>query len=412
MPGPASSPPRTIYLDHAAATPLRDEVAAAMDEARRTAFANPSSPHAAGRTAKRLLEESRERIVACLGGRLTGPARDRFVFTSGATEANRLAILGRAGGPPGWCGHSPRDHGSVVAAAAALAAAGWRVERLTLGPDGGLTGPSPAAPWPAPELLCVTSACGQTGTVECMARIWEWAVAAPGRIVHVDATQAVACGPAAALALPAAGIEATLVVAPAKFGGPRGIGGLLARGTMPLDPVVPGPQETGLRGGTEAVALAVGFARALELATTERAALAARLEELRDRLEPLVTAAAAAAGCTAVVVGRSAGRVPHVTTIAFPGLDREAIVMAADLEGVCLATGTACASGSSEPAPAVAALDLTGGLARAAVRFSLGRDTDATAVDAAVARLAGVLARMVRQAGAGSPALHLTDRDG
>jgi cysteine desulfurase len=404
MPGTEANPAPTVYLDHAAATPLRDEVAVAMEEARRTAFANPSSPHAAGRLARRLLEESRERILACLGGNSSGPARDRFVFTGGATEANRLAILGRSGGPAGWCGYSPRDHASVAAATAALAAAGWRVERMPLGPDGTV---DPGAA-PGPALLCVTSVCGQTGTVEAMGRLWAWATAAPGRIVHVDATQAVACGPAAAIALPETGVEATLAVAPTKFGGPRGIGGLFVRGGVPLAAVVPGPQETGLRGGTEAVLLAIGFARALELATAEREALAGRLGGLRDRLESLVAAAAAAAGRQAVVVGRAARRVPHVTTLAFPGLDREAFVMAADLEGVCLATGTACASGASEPAPAVAALEPAADVARAAVRFSLGRDTTALDVDVAADRLGRVLGRMSGQAGDERPPLHFT----
>jgi cysteine desulfurase len=403
MPGPA--PPPTIYLDHAAATPLRDEVAAAMEAVRRTAFANPSSPHAAGRLARRLLEESRERIVACLGGRTAGPARDRFVFTGGATEANRLAILGRAGGAPGWCGHSPRDHASVQAATAALAAEGWQVERLPLAADGTADPVATALAAAGPAILCVTSACGQTGTVEDMGRVWGWATAAARRSVHVDATQAVVCGPPAALELPAAGVEATLAIAPTKFGGPRGIGGLLVRGTAALAAVVPGTQETGLRGGTEAVALAVGFAASLELATAERESLAVRLAAVRDRLEALVAEAAAAAGCRVIVVGRSARRVPHISTIAFPGFDRQAVVMALDLEGVCVATGTACASGSSEPAPAVAALGLSADVANSAVRFSLGRETDDD-VAAVAARLGSILARMAATRGHQPATLH------
>lgn len=411
MPGTDPHPAPTVYLDHAAATPLRDEVAAAMDEARHAAFANPASPHAAGRLARRLLEECRERILACLGGRASGPARDRFVFTGGATESNRLAIIGRAGGRAGWCGHSPRDHASVAAATAALAAAGWTVERLPLGPDGTVRPGGPAGTAAGPAVLCVTSVCGQTGTVEAMGRLWDWATAAPGRIVHVDATQAVACGPADAACLPETGVEATLALAPTKFGGPRGIGGLLVRGTAPLAAVVPGPQETGLRGGTEAVILAVGFARALELATTERRTLAVRLGGLRDRLETLVGGAAAAAGRQTIVVGRAARRVAHLTTIAFPGLDRESLVMAADLEGLCIATGTACASGASEPAPAVSASGLAADVARSAVRFSLGRETTAEDVARAADRLGRVLERMAGRPDSPHP-LPVVRRDG
>jgi cysteine desulfurase len=291
----------------------------------------------------------------------------------------------------------------------AVTAAGWHVERLPLGPDGTIeTGDVPGLT-AGPAILCVTSACGQTGTVEAMGRHWAWAAAAPRRIVHVDATQGVVCGPTAAVDLPETGVEATLTLTPTKFGGPRGIGGLLVRGSAPLAAVVPGPQDTGLRGGTEAVLLAVGFARALELATAEREALAGRLGGLRDRLEWVVTTAAAAAGLETVVVGKAARRVPHVATLAFPGLDREAFVMAADLEGICVATGTACASGASEPAPAVAAMGIAADVARSAVRFSLGRDATAIDVEITGDRLGRVLGRM---AGHKPPPLHFTRRDG
>jgi len=153
---------------------------------------------------------------------------------------------------------------------------------------------------------------------------------------------------------------------------------------------VPGPQELGARGGTEAVVLAVGFARALELAVAERQETARRVAALRDRFERHCVAAAAAAGIAAVVVGGAAARAPHITTIALPGLDRQAVVMAADLAGVCLATGTACASGSSEPSAAILAAGLGAAVARGAVRASFGRDSTEADVTTAVARLEAV----------------------
>jgi cysteine desulfurase len=134
-------PEESIYLDHAAATPLAAEVAAAMAEAA-GCFANPSSPHAAGRRAKRLLEEAREEILSILGGRTGGASRDRLVFTSGASEANQLGLLGIAGDDPGWIGVSAHDHSSIRAAADRLAAAGWQRRELPLCQEGKLTADS------------------------------------------------------------------------------------------------------------------------------------------------------------------------------------------------------------------------------------------------------------------------------
>jgi cysteine desulfurase len=383
----SSSPGGSIYLDHAAATPLRPDVDDAMREAARTAFANASSPHAAGRLARRTLEEARERILAALGARTSGPRRDRLVFTSGATESNRLAVLGRSG-PAGIVAWSARDHASVTTAARDLVRHGWRGVELRLANDGGtaaaradLVATLPSSGPPA--VLCVTTACGQTGTLD----LPDEAVATDPRIaLHVDHTQAVAWLPRPIRDLHAA----TLTVAAHKLGGPRGIGGLVIRTDAALEPLQPGPQELGLRGGTEAVPLASGFAVAVEAAVAERAAAAAGVVGLRRRFEDGVAAAAATAGLRALIVGAAAPRAPHVATIALEGVERQTLVMAADLAGVCLATGTACASGSSEPAAAVEALDLPAWVARAAWRASLGSTTTAAEVDEAVRRLAVV----------------------
>jgi cysteine desulfurase len=387
-----------MYLDHAAATPLGPEVAAAMAEVHARGFANPSSPHAAGRIAKRLLEDARERIVALVAGDL-GPGA-RLVFTSGATEANRLAVLGTATGPHGRILSSARDHSSLVAAARDGVARGWEATTVPLEADGTLAldaagGDSEATV----ELLCVTLACGQSGAWEDVAQVATWAAAGRGRRVHVDAAQAFWSDASAPFGLPR-GMAATITFAPHKLGGPRGIGGLFLRRDIDLAPLVPGTQEAGLRGGTEAVALAVGFARAVELAVADRAVVARRLATLRDRLEARLLAAAAAAGLAAHVVAARGGRAPHIATVAFPGLERQAFVMAADLEGVSCATGTACASGSSDPAPALVAQGLPAAVVAGAVRFSVGRDTTAADIDAAAERLGRVLARMARHGNA------------
>jgi len=391
MPADVLSPSGAcVYLDHAAATPLRPEAALAMQEAQAAAFANPSSPHALGRRARGILEDARERILAALGGRTGGALRDRLVFTSGATEANRLGVLGTAGDTAGVVASSARDHASVLGAAAELAVHGWRAVTLPLDPLGRATPAATevlagAARAGGQGLVCLTPVCGQTGTREECATLIAAAIAA-GHRVHADATQAVAWDGSTLHDL----AVTSLAFAPHKFGGPRGIGALVVRGDVPLVPLVPGPQELGARGGTEAVVLAVGFARALELAVAERQETARRVAALRDRFERHCVAAAAAAGIAAVVVGGAAARAPHITTIALPGLDRQAVVMAADLAGVCLATGTACASGSSEPSAAILAAGLGAAVARGAVRASFGRDSTEADVTTAVARLEAV----------------------
>jgi len=394
------SPP-IIDLDHAAATPLHPEVAAAIAAAQAVGHANPSSQHALGRAARSLLEDARERILSHLGGTGSGRHRDRLVFTSGASEANHLAILGMAGaaGVAGDLFFSRRDHTSSVHAVAAAGRRGWRLHEAVLDAvDGTAAVPLAmlmAATEPTalstPRIVSLTLVCGQTGSQECPRAIAELINAGdrPPLLAHIDATQAAGL---VAIDVQSLG-SATLGLAPHKFGGPRGIGGLLIRGDVAIDPVQAGPQELGLRGGTEAVPLAVGFARALELAVLDRQRAAQAVARLRDRLEARLLSAASRAGIPAMVVAAGGLRSPHITTIAFPGLDRQALAMAADLAGVCLATGTACASGSTEPAPALVAMGLDRDLVRGAVRLSVGRTTTAAEIDTAAERLASLLGR-------------------
>jgi cysteine desulfurase len=378
---------RSIYLDHAAATPLRPEVADAIQEAARVAFANPSSQHAQGRIAKRLLEDARERILDLVGGRNGGAIRDRLIFTSGATEANRTAMLGLAAE---GCrvAVSARDHPSVQSAAAELAARGHGVRTLPLDPAGTISRGALADEMETAAgrglLLAVTPVCGQTGLHNAFPMV------GPPVTIHADATQSAAWD-----ALDFDGSPWTsLTLAPHKFGGPRGIGALVVRGTAPITPLLPGSQELGLRGGTEAVSLAVGFARALELAAEERETLSRRVGTLRECFEAGIIEAARAAGREAIIIGRDAPRAPHISAIAIPGIDRQAVVMAADLEGVCLSTGTACASGSSEPSPILLAMRLDDEVIQGTFRVSLGRTTTDDDVTQAVDRIRRVLSRL------------------
>jgi cysteine desulfurase len=383
--------PFPIDLDHAAATPMHPEVAATIVEAQGVAHANPSSQHAIGRAARRVLEDARERIVAALGGSGTGPHRERLVFTSGASEANHLALLGMtaASATVGDVLYSRRDHASSVHAAMAAGRRGWRLREMALDDRSGTAAAALSAAISerhpaASRVVSLTLVCGQTGSVEDMPP--------PMRDisdtqVHVDATQAAGLLAVSFRELPAA----TLALAPHKFGGPRGIGALLIRGGVAIVAVQAGSQEFGLRGGTEAVPLAAGFARAMELAVADREEAAQRVASLRDRLESRLLDAARQAGIPAIVIAAGARRCPHISTIAFPGLDRQSLAMAADLAGVCLATGTACASGSSEPAPALVAMGFEAAVVRGAVRLSVARTTTAADIEQAVERLTPLL---------------------
>ena len=212
---PVSKSAESIYLDHAAATPLDPRVDEAMRRAAAEAFANPSSPHAAGRRARAALEDARDRILAMLGGRSSGSSRDRLIFTSGATEANRLGMLGTVGPCPGTVGVSPRDHGSVIAAAEDLAGQGWRLHRLPLAADGSAIAAAAglAAAEPGRVLVSTTLVCGQTGIRESPAALS--AADIGGRLfVHADATQAAAWDSLSFDSLPVT----SLALAPHKFG--------------------------------------------------------------------------------------------------------------------------------------------------------------------------------------------------
>lgn len=372
------------YLDHASATPLLPAVAEAMAAATRDGFANPSSPHAAGRAARRLLEESRERLLAALGCRTSGPHRDRFVFTSGASEANQMALAGLRTAdlsvPSILC--SPRDHPGTLAGARLAAVRGRVVRQLALTSGGQIAAEdlATAAAADPQAVLSVTLACSQSGILEDVAGLH---AAHPRLLIHADAVQALGRIPLAATAV---GL-ASMTVTSHKLGGPRGIGGLLVTSGTRIDPLIAGTQELSLRGGTEPVALAVGFATAVEQAIAGLVDEARRLARLRDRFEEGLAAWAASAGCQLAIVGRDRPRCPQISVVSLPGHDRQAVVMAADLAGLCIASGTACASGSSESSPALAAMGLPPDLLDGAIRISVGWPTTEHEIDQALETL-------------------------
>jgi cysteine desulfurase len=386
---------QSIYLDHNSTTPLAPEAAAAMAGCQHAGYANPESQHQPGRRARQMLEEARDEISRILGADLSGRTPDRLIFTSGGTEANNLALFGLAGlwsgGPAGRIVISAIEHPSVSRPAEALEQRGWQVDRLGAGESGVVCVEQFAALLDQkPRLASVMLANNETGVIQPVGQLAELSGAAEVPL-HTDACQAVG---KIAVNFRQLGVAA-MSVAAHKFHGPRGIGVLIVLGEMALEPMLFGGfQQQGFRPGTEPVALAVGMAAALAAFEREREQRKRRVTSLRDRL----AAALVAAWPMAVVIGANSERLPNTACIAFPGLDRRALVMALDLAGVACSTGSACASGSSEPSPTLVAMGLPADVVAGALRFSLAATTTVEEINEAAHRIADCLRTMPRAA--------------
>jgi cysteine desulfurase len=392
----------SIYLDHNATTPLLPEAAAAMAECQSASFANPESQHQLGRRARRALEEAREGIAEILGADLNGRQPDLVIFTSGGTEANNLALIGLSGVLGAVAGRiviSSIEHPSIAEPARFLARRGWQVERLPVSPEGVTrvgkgdillfpdsfvpVTPTDGKSRMSPFLVSVMLANNETGVIQPIRELAAVCHAA-GVPSHTDAVQAVGKIPVNFHQL---GVTA-MTIAAHKFHGPRGIGALIVRGGTPIEPqLFGGFQQYGIRPGTEPVALAVGMHSALRIFAREQSDRRERITRLRDRFE----AALIAAYPSAVIHGAAAERLPNTSCIAFPGLDRQALVMALDMAGIACSTGSACASGSSEPSPTLVAMGLPERLVGSSLRFSFGATTTADIIDEAVERIVKVL---------------------
>lgn len=366
-----------IYLDHNATTPIDPEVAEAMARVAREGLANPASQHQAGRKARRILETAREGIAELLGAKTGGMDADQVIFTSGGTEANNLALLGLAAARPGAIVISAIEHPSVVGAAEELHRRGRDVRKLPVTAAGivDLSAAESAISNHQSAIASLMLANNETGVIQPVAELAALCHAANVPI-HTDAVQAIGKIPVSFRALD---VDA-LTVAPHKFHGPVGIGALLLRHGMKLEPqLFGGFQQAGLRPGTESIALAVGFHRALERWQAEAEQRAEQMRAIGTQLERDLLAAAPGA----VIVGHTAPRLPHTLNIAFPGVNRQALAMALDMAGVACSTGSACASGSSEPSPVLLAMGLPGEVIEGSIRLSWGAFT--TAAEAAEA---------------------------
>jgi cysteine desulfurase len=373
-----------IYLDNNATTPLLPAVWDAMRPFLTDVYGNPASAHQAGRRARRALEDARERVADLLGAR-----PDEVLFTSGATEANNLALFGLAGDPPGHVLASPVEHPSVVEPLRQLEQRGFRVDWLPVDAVGVVRAAVvPERLRPDTRLVAVMLANHETGAVQPVRDVAE---AVRGRAAcHCDAVQAVGKLP---VRFDDLGVS-TLALSAHKFHGPKGVGALLVRRGVKLPPLLHGGhQQRGRRPGTEAVALAVGLAAALEAARREHDARRERVLRLRRRFLERLRAGAA----PVVLNGPEAGGVPHTLNLSFPGCRAEALLMNLDLAGVCCSTGSACSSGSLLPSPVLQAMGVPDEVLRSAMRFSLSPLLEEAEVDEAARRVVTVVERLRRE---------------
>ena len=373
----------SIYLDHNATTTLHPEVAEAMAQCQAQDYANPASQHQAGQRASKVLEDARERIAEILGVRLSGSGADRLIFTSSATEANNLAMLGIARAYQTGSGQiiiSSIEHPSVIGPAEHLLERGWQLDTLSVTGDGVVRADHLAQLLgEKTRVVSVLLANHDTGVLQPVAELARMCNEA-GVPLHTDAAQAVGKVPVHFGEL---GVAA-LSIGAHKFRGPVGIGALILRDGVPIEPMMyGGHQQRSLRPGTEPVVLAVGMQRALEIWQAEQESHARRLATLRDRFEARLSGGIQ----DFVVNGVSAERLPNTSNVAFSGLDGQTLLIALDMTGVACSVGSACSSGSVELSPVLMAMGLPNKIVSSSLRFSLGATTTEAEIDEAVRRI-------------------------
>lgn len=377
---------RRIYLDWNATASLRPEAKAAMVEAWDW-IGNPSSVHSEGRAARRLIEDARAALAAA-----TGAKPHNVIFTSGGTEANALALtpgLHAAGSEPAMrLIVSAVEHPSVLAGGRFTGAQIVRasVDRSGVVDVAQLEAMLAGKP---PALVSVMLANNETGAIQPIARIAS-IVHAAGGLLHVDAIQAFGRIP---IDFKELGSD-LLTVSGHKIGGPKGVGALvMSDGVSGLTPLIAGGgQEKRRRAGTENVPGIAGFGAAIKAALATREAAQLRIETLRNRLESGLRAA----DLGVVVFSEGAPRLANTTLFSRPGMRAETAVIAFDLEGVAVSSGSACSSGKVQASHVLAAMEVEPALAQGALRLSLGWDTTEEDIEGALKawrKLAGVLGK-------------------
>ena len=375
-----------VYFDYNATTPLAPDVIDAVARATRDVFGNASSVHHFGQQAKAAMDDARSQIATLING---DPSE--VVFTSGGTESDNFAIRGAAeAGEPTGRRHliaTAIEHEAVLNTFKALARRGWRTTLLPVDASGIISAEHLRnCITPDTALVSVMHANNEIGTVQPIAALA--AIAHEhGALIHTDAVQSAGKIPVDVRVL---GVD-LLSLSGHKFNGPKGAGALwIKRGTRMLPILTGGKHERNRRAGTENIPAIVGFGVAARLAAGKLAAEGARLAALRDRLERGILGSVPGT----VVNGAPEPRVPNTTNISFERVEAESLLIALDLEGIAVSTGSACSSGTLEPSHVLRAMGLPAHRTQNSLRFSLGLFSTEEEVDRVVSVLPALVEKL------------------
>ena len=375
-----------IYLDHNATTPVAPTVIDRMTAVLREDFGNPSSVHHFGQRAKAVIDDARSEVASLIGGDAS-----EVVFTSGGTESDNFAIRGAAEALEATGRRhliaTTIEHEAVLNTFKALARRGWTTTLLPVD-QSGIVSPEAleAAITDKTALVSIMHANNEIGTIQPVAALAAIAKR-HGALFHTDAVQSAAKIPVDVKTL---GVD-LLSISAHKFYGPKGVGALWMRRGLRLLPLLTGGKhERGRRAGTENVAGIAGMGEAARLARAKMDEEALRLSALRDQLEEGVLAGVAGTA----INGARAPRVPNTTNISFDRVEAESLLIALDLQGIAVSTGSACSSGTLEPSHVLKAMGFPPHRTQNSIRFSLGAGNTHADIDRVIAVLPGVVEKL------------------
>jgi cysteine desulfurase len=381
-----------IYFDHNATTPVDPAVAEAVARVMTDTFGNASSVHHFGQRAKAVLDEARSSVST-----LIAAEPSEVVFTSGGTESDNLALRGVAEAlEPTGRRHliaSSIEHEAVLVTLRALARRGWRTTLLSVD-QSGIVRPEALAEAITDDtaIVSVMHANNEIGTIQPIADLARIAHGR-GALFHTDAVQSIGKIPVDVRSL---GVD-LLSLSAHKFYGPKGVGALwIKRGARVTSVMTGGKHERSRRAGTENVAGIAGLGVAAQLAAQKLTSEATRLSALRNRLEEAILARVPGTA----INGVREPRVPNTTNISFEAVEAESLLIALDLEGVAVSTGSACSSGTLEPSHVLRAMGLSSPRTQNSIRMSLGASNTDVEVDFVVSKLPAIVEKLRSLTGA------------
>ncbi|MCG7345050.1 cysteine desulfurase [Sporosarcina sp. ACRSL] len=379
---------QTIYLDHAATTPIHPEVSAAYVNAMDTVFGNPSSIHSFGRTSRKLLDDARKTIAEAIHAEPT-----EIIFTSGGTEADNIAIFGTASAMKEKGNHiitTAIEHHAVLNSCKELEKNGFRVTYLPVDENGQIT-VGQVADVLTDQTVLVTIMYGnnEVGTIQPIKEIGEL-LKDHQAVFHTDAVQAFGI-----LKLDVQELQVDLLSASAhKLNGPKGVGFLYQRKGLQTTPLqFGGEQERKRRAGTENVPAIVGFAEAVNIAQKEMEANSVKY----NRYQTILSEVFEREGIAFEVNAKEANRLPHVVNFSFPGTEIESLLVNLDMAGIAVSSGSACTAGSLEPSHVLSAMwGSESPKLRNSVRFSFGLGLDEQTIAEVASKTAEIVKRLVK----------------